>query len=206
MHMGEPIMISVRSRWATTRVNRGRTMSFLCIVAICLVSCNESLPPYAEPKVPFNGVISVRYQSNVQTLSITLTVKSTFDETLQDTAGLTGTLQISMANAPEYSKTVTIDRKIITTYGALDPQTGLLTFDSGDSVTVLYKWNFVTDNGTALPSDVFVQQPDPQFPGRTISPPETFIVTGVVQVFKRFGQVTFSPIQFVMNYDYSASP
>jgi hypothetical protein len=188
------------ARWT----NRKGALYVLCLVAICLIACNETLPPYAEPQTPFSGVIYVRYQSRIQTLTITLTVKSTFDETLQDTAKLAGALQIVLADAPQYSKTVSIDRKNFITYGSLDPQTGLLTVNSGDSLSFVYNWDFVTDNGAVLPTDVFVKQPDPQFPGRTISPPETFIVSGVVQVFTRFGQVTFFPIRFVMNYDYSA--
>lgn len=187
----------------TLRRNRRGTGYVFCMATMCLLSCDEVLPPHTEPQALFRSAIYCHYPSKYQTLALTVTVTNTFDETLQDTARLAGTLEIVMADAPEYRKTITIDRRMFPAYGLYDPQTGIMTVNSGDSLSFVYFWDFFTDNGTYL-RDVFARQPDPKYPGRIVSPPVTFIVSGFIQVFTRFGQVTFSPVRFVMIYDFSA--
>ncbi len=167
-------------------------------------SCDESLPPHNEPGTLFNGAISARYVSKNQTLLINLTVKNIFDETLQDTANLTGSIQIVMSGAPEFHRAITIDRSRLTSRTQINPGSNVLTVNSGDSLTFSYQWDFTTDDNVRLPSDVFVKVPDTQFAGRFVSLPVSFLLSASIQVFTRTSLVTLFPATFVFVYDYSA--
>ena len=181
-------------------------MTIVAIVSLGLsgFSCDEPLPLHTEPGTLFNGVLSVRYISKSQTLLINITVKNIFDETLQDTASLNGSIQIVMSGSPQYQRTIAIDRSNLTSRTQISPGSNILTVISGDSLTFSYQWNFATDNNISLPSDVFVKVPDTQFPGRFVSLPVTFLLSASIQVFTRTGLVTLFPTSFVFVYDYSA--
>lgn len=169
------------------------------------ISCDESLPPHEEPHSLFTGNLRIVYFNNtakgtINELRIYLDARNVFDETLEDSAGLQGTLEIIVARDPVYRKTVMLSSANLVAGGSYDPRTGQLTIDSGDSLTLMYTWNFIDDNGYSIPRDVSGLKKDPQCPTRTYAPPEILIIRGSLLVFRRIGQTTFSPIQYVLNY------
>jgi hypothetical protein len=180
----------------------------LLLVLLLNLSCDESLPSYSIPATIFESSISPLFVKTRDgpRLWVYLTVKNTFDETLQDTASLVGSLEIILARDQSIRKTVAFNRNYIyrnypyPSTPSID-QNNILTFNSGDSLTFLYQWNFMSDNNIFLPQQVFTLTKDPNDPTHLTAAPETFIVRGSVQIFSRIGQVIFEPIDYILYYE-----
>jgi hypothetical protein len=187
--------------------------ALLTLLLSLKLTCNESLPPYSAPGSVFKGSIyprPVTLKGEPQ-LRVLMTAQNIFDETLQDTAKLTGSLEIILASDQSLRKTVTLDTtnllyhyNMILGYPTFSNipslnEHGVLTIDPKDSVSFCYLWNFVTDDNTNLLS-LFHLTPDPRDPFHMLGARTTFIVRGSIQIFTGFGLVAFQPINYILSY------
>jgi hypothetical protein len=89
-------------------------------------------------------------------LDIFITLKSNYEETLQDVALLEGTLMIDWTIAPEERGNIVSRRTAhfgpsqIVHAKKYDSFTRILTIDPGDSIILRYRWNFKMDDSTNL--------------------------------------------------------
>ena len=204
-------MREILTRW----IGRRYSPLLLSVSLALLLSCDESLPPYSVPGVLFKGSIYPEFvkAKSGSALWVFMSVQNTFDETLQDTVQLTGTLEIILARDPTIRKTVTLNQGSLlyhfntilgfptyANYPSINSH-NILTVNSKDSVSFFYSWNFVDDNNVNLPAGVFVMHRDTANTVHIYASPETFIVQGSVQVFKKVGLVILQPVSYVVNYE-----
>ncbi|HTP12546.1 MAG TPA: hypothetical protein VMM37_02925 [Bacteroidota bacterium] len=159
---------------------------------------------YQEPASLFVGTVvpDYRWGNMASTLWIHINIRNTFDETLQGRERLTGTLEVILAREPHCRKTVALINTSVVNSTGVTRQNGQVTINRGDTLKLLYVWDFWDDNGNYLPTDVFHPHGEPGFPDILESDPELFIIRGSFQVFDKNGQLTFQQAEYVLTYYY----
>ncbi len=174
----------------------------LSFVIVTKPSCQEDLPPYRDPSEVFEGHIQGLYVLSAQENAawIFITVKNTFDETLEAPAVIGGTLRIVSSRYPDYRKTLSLNKSHIINARGYDPTTGVLRIDSGDSIRLGYAWNFIDDNGRDLRTQVFQYWGDTtcRALNRRISYQETFLLSAEVKVFDKIPALSIGMTNFSM--------
>ena len=161
------------------------------MLAVFNLSCDESLPPREDPKSLFRGTLKVEFHPGKvyggSELWIYLYAINTFDETLQNNERMKGTLDIVLSRDPDYHRSVSLDWTNLVHGVTRDPRTGQIVVARGDTMMLLYKWDFFDDNGVWLPNSIF----------RGF---ERVIISGVFQVFDKTGLVDFNRIEYEFTY------
>ncbi len=135
-------------------------------------------------------------------------MKNIYEETLQSTAPLKGTIEITWLRYPNVRKTDSIDVSNLVYARSYDRVRGILTLDPGDSIRLEYSWNLVDDNGTFIYNEGENQLTAWKFidtlciaaPRRKIAREETFILKGEFFVFKQAAPARFGPTPFSLCY------
>jgi hypothetical protein len=125
-------------------------------------ACNESLPVYTPPEnvliteiIPLNAVTdSVRYtmrdDNNPNLVRVTLTtpfhgyeiaIVNNYEETIQDDLEIEGNLELAWEEKPELKAVIPITNTSFYD-GDLDPVTGLVTINPGDTIRLRVYWDF----------------------------------------------------------------
>ncbi|MHB1050907.1 MAG: hypothetical protein ACYC09_12575 [Bacteroidota bacterium] len=133
-----------------------------CSTLIGIGSCNESLPVYTPPENvlsieinPLNAETdSVRYSmldnNNPNLVRVTLTspfhgyeiaIVNNYEETIQDDLEIEGNLELSWEEKPELKAVIPITNTSFYD-GDLDPVTGLVTINPGDTIRLRVYWDF----------------------------------------------------------------
>lgn len=155
--------------------------------------CNESLPPYRDPRDVFEATITGVYNGAF------LDVTNSFDETLEGPAILSGEIEIVHATDPSLSKTLEITSANLFTTKNYNSSTGVLRVDPGETLRFRVIWDHDTDSGVDLPSQVFRYWRDPDCTyGRCIAEEVPFVVRGSVTIFEKIGTVTARPNLFAL--------
>lgn len=179
---------------------------FLLTCGVLALSCNESLPPYNDPGHVFEGQLLARYTLtlNENSLKVEFRFTNVFDETLNGVADLQGSGLITLKRKPTVRKTFTITSAHLVS-GKYVPSTRVLTIDPGDTVRLIYTWDFRDDAGNDLRSTEFTYFPDasctmdqPVPVERRIASRETFIISASLSVFNRVTPVVVGPIEYSM--------
>ena len=176
--------------------------------------CAESLPPRSDPVNLFGISITTEYNivNNFGMLDVFITLKSNYEETLQDVALLDGTIMIDWTIAPELRgnivprRTVHIEPSQIVHARKFDNFTRMLTIDPGDSIVLRYRWNFKMDDSTDLYKQLKYQADKgcvlsaggdgpPQY--RRYSPNQPFLISAQVKIFGRSATVYSVPFTVV---------
>ena len=153
--------------------------------------CNESIPPYIDPREVFDGAIAGGY------LRIYVDATNRYDETLEGPAVLTGEVEIVYAADPSLSWKLMLTSANLLTSRNYQPSTGVLRVDAGETLRFLLNWDVIADNGVNLSSQVFRYWEDPDCSsGRCIAEEEAFIARGSVTIFEKTGTITVGPILF----------
>jgi hypothetical protein len=176
---------------------------FLPLVFVCLsLSCDESLPPRNDPTMLLAATLESFYSLGVTTnhLYLTINVRNVYDETIQDTENISGTLEIVLRRNSLYRKTVQLSSSNLLTVSAYNGTTDQLTVDSGESVQLRYAWDFSTDVEGSSPADFFRLYPDVECSSRKFAYKDVFIVKGTVQLFRSVGKVSFGPVDVPLCY------
>lgn len=178
---------------------------FLAIVAAGPL-CNESLPPYINPRDVFSGTVQGAYVLTMSdnSVKIYLNVTNRYDETLEGRALLNGEMEISLAGNPMISKTFSISSSNLLTSRNYNPTTGFLRIDPGETIRFGVSWNLVADNGTDLRTGVFRYWEDTECAARCVAEEEVFVIRGSVDIFEQTNTVVADPALFslchVSNY------
>jgi hypothetical protein len=136
-----------------------RETRLLCLVcgclAVCWLSCDESLPARIEPEnVVIYGVTSSGPSVVVQggevsaNVVFSLTAKNTYDEVISDKARLAGTLTIRLKERPDVAATLEFSRGDLLTNQMLSVNT--LIIQPGQTLVLSRPWSHRTDAGTPL--------------------------------------------------------
>jgi hypothetical protein len=115
---------------------------------------------------------------------------------------LTGILEIILPRDPYYRRTVSLTSDLMVASAGVTRWYDQVTVNLGDTLKLLYKWDFVDDNGNYLPMTVFHMHGEPGFPDILVADPETFLIKGSFQVFDKTGQLTFQSTQYLLTYYY----
>lgn len=168
--------------------------------------CDESLPVYQEPERILDGRIEGAYVLTIQdnSLKVYLKIKNVFDETLQGQAILKGTVEIISARDPQVRKTLVVGPGNIISARGYERNTGRLTIDPGDTITLGVSWDFTADDrGVDLRSNFFQYIKDVTCDSRCLAFTEDFILTGDITVYPQRAPLRMSvnfPVCFVSRW------
>lgn len=158
-----------------------------------LGGCSEHLPAYSDPNDLLAGTLYVQYvTAEHNQVLVTVMVVNKYDETLQDTASLSGTCEITLKRQPNLHKTITLSSKDLQ-WGDYDSTTHLLTMDRGDHLTMALGWDFVCDDSTDLRTSVFRYVEDPSCPLRHIAQVEELDVRLSLKIFAQTPTIELGP-------------
>lgn len=166
---------------------------------IAFGACESELPSYNDPSTVFAGRANGFYSYGVTTnsLSFFLTIKNSFDETLQGKAVLNGQLEIIPLRNSSYRRTFSLSDANLNYARNYNSTSKILTIDPGDSIQFRVSWSFMADNGVDLRNSFFRYFPDTSCNVRTIALPEAFSIHGEMKVFDRIPATTATMSEFV---------
>lgn len=171
-------------------------------VMILIGSCNESLPPYEDPRLYLQGSILETYilahQNNY--MGVHVRIANVFDETLEGPVQLQGQVQIRSARDPSIVKTVSLNVLNLTKAKRYDASSSRLTIDPGDTIQLSYSWDFIDDNGRDLRTSFFRFFADTTCPYRCLAYTEDFRLSGQVTVFSGRPSVQLKESTFSLCY------
>ncbi|HEY6950936.1 MAG TPA: hypothetical protein VI758_00945 [Bacteroidota bacterium] len=186
----------------TITANEGRccTTLYLLALAVCLCSCNESLPPRQDPQNVFGQGARAQYICSdvANNVLIDIALTNNFDETLSDTVHFSGTVVVTSERDPSVHKTFALSLSNLV-HGIYDSRSGVLTINPGDSVVIRVIWSLDDDAGASLSSTLFHYHVDPDCAGRLVSSPETFSIVSRTRLFAPLG-LTESRTVFQMSH------
>jgi len=186
------------------RLRNNRTILVTPLIA-CLafiLACDESLPPRNDPSRLFRGSADTKYSLlwNENALRIGINIVNIYDETIQTSVNMVGTVKISLVRNKIYQKTITMNVSNLVSTKFYNSLTKELTLDPGDSIRFIYTWNFVDDNDDNLPQDVFHYYGDVSCPGRSLANSESFLISGSFQIIEKLGTFPLNPVVFNLCY------
>jgi hypothetical protein len=179
------------------------TFFFLLFLGILAGSgCDESLPPRDNPDIIFKGDISSSYvyAPTENDCLFIIDVTNSYHETIQDTAAVKGTLEVTLKRDVRYHKTFHLTLQNFLGPFVYDPLRNLFTIDPGKKASFSATWNFIDDNGVDLTTSLFTYMTDPTCPQRYISESETFILKGSIQILHGGEIIPFGPKEFKVSY------
>ncbi len=166
---------------------------------IAFGACEPELPPYNDPSTVFTAKVYGIYSLNVTTnsLSLNVTIKNSFDETLQGKAVFNGQFEIIPLRNSSYRRSFSLSDANLAYARNYNSASKILTIDPGDSVQFRVSWDFMADNGVDLRNSFFRYFPDATCSGRTIALPEVFSIHSEMLVFDRIPAITATMSGFV---------
>jgi hypothetical protein len=181
---------------------------FLNTLLIFFLACDESLPPRNDPSILFDGIINSKYTLlwNQNSLQIEVGLINIYDETIQANANIAGTVEVILLRNNSLKKTIHFDVSNLSTPKFYNPTTQEITINPGDTIKFLYVWNFIGDNNTNFPEDVFHSYEDLTCPGRFLAHSESFILTGSFQILEKLNSVRLKPAVLNLCYVYRYVP
>jgi len=180
--------------------------SLLLSTSFLFPVCEEVLPRYEDPRDLLSGTMRGQYvlSSVDNSLKVFLTVKNDFDETIEGPAVLRGSIVIASARDPNVRKSFSLTASNLISTRQFNATTGVLTFDSGDSLGFLVSWDFrADDRNTNLRTSFFRFIVDPSCNSRCLTQPEDFTLTGEVTIFNKIATVRANalfPVCYVSNW------
>lgn len=191
---------------------------FIIIVVLLLTSCDESLPPRDEPNEFLAAACRCDFSKNDGTLPyllILVSVRNVYSETFSQTADIAGSMVIEWKDHPQQQRHAAISINDLTfngpwgapieTHSSYNPRTNTITIPPGDSISLLYTWNYRTDDGHDLQRS-FHYAPDPYDGTRLISDRETFVISAGVRLFKNTPYSYSPPILYSEVHLYTPPP
>lgn len=147
------------------RIRRSDGCVAVCIIGIFLIlmKCEESLPSYQSP----SDLLAIRQMQaevgGVERSTLVFDIKgvNNYDDTLQDTARVSGTLDVWFPSHENWRITLPITNADLKPPSRLIGR--LLTIDPGDTFRVQVSWNLLLQSG----EDILVQIPDDYFYEKT---------------------------------------
>jgi hypothetical protein len=179
--------------------------------------CDETLPPRIEPgkflkaslHVKPNSVVNVFIDSNAVSIPITingpsgsleLSLKSLFNEVLEEKPFISGTADVWLTSQPTV-RTKVIFTEVNVEYPYIEPN-GYLTMVPGDSLAMAKQWTHIADNGRGFWN--FVQLRNRvDGTGRFYfeSAPVRFTAVATVQAFENVPAEKTEPYEFSLVYN-----
>lgn len=195
---------------------------FLILVLAFFSGCEDLLPPYDNPSEMLQGSVRVTaeeriYYSHVdyndpvlliRTLSyssasaqIDIGVTNIFDETLEDVAAVSGTLEIFSEEHPEYKATINLNEQQLIT-PAITPGTNILMIHSGQTIWFRTTWRYRLDDG--MPLFLYVDRVD-EGQKRKHSPVR-MVARAIVRIFKDVNPVRTPDYAFPLVFEGTIIP
>ncbi len=163
---------------------------FVLVTCFTLFGCDETLPGYRDPRDVFTGKPAGRYvhSRTENSVRIDLFVVNTFDETLEARGILEGTGTIAPKRDLSFTKTFKVTAANWAR-GKYNPLNGRLTMNPGDTLVLIYTWDYRDDLGRDLRESFFRYTPDPACTLRRISDMELFALRFRLKVFDKVAEV-----------------
>ncbi|MCI0706808.1 MAG: hypothetical protein L0Y80_04890 [Ignavibacteriae bacterium] len=153
-------------------------------------SCDEQLPAYNDPEQLLSGEMSGLYEIGVNpaaenNMAAFFTVTNIYDETLEDTVDIVGSIEIRSQRNPHIRRTIPISPdKLYAGVQYYDPATKILKLDPGRSITFAVTWDFVVDDRGVDPrGELFIFFGELVCEYRCYAMPEELVLTGEVILF-----------------------
>ena len=172
--------------------------SLLLIVIACSMSCDESLPPYLDPRNVFQATVRAQYilAINDNSVLVFFVARNSYEETFQGPGVLSGTLKLTSRRDVTVQKTFELTAANLTHSTNYNSGNGILTVDPKDSVVFLARWNLTDDGGRDLREFFFSYRTDPTCTLRQIAREEIFVMQGSVKLYDKIETVSSRPTEF----------
>ena len=156
------------------------------IALLLLLSCDEHLPPRDDP----NDLLSARMETTWSLTSLEnriylrLVLTNSYDEVIEGTLEVDGSITIALARNQSYSRTFPLGTAQIDDAPVYNPGTGYMLIPPGASMSFLIGFDWRDDTGRDVRA-VMEYVVDPGCNLRKVAERETFIVHGEAKLFKR---------------------
>lgn len=195
-------------------MNKTNVIFLLLSLLLILCGCEETLPLRNDPTNALTASVRTLYVYNTpieHSFYFFLVVKNNYDETIEAKAAIGGKLRIKWRPPADYTvgfvdeKNVEFTLKDIQT-GNYNEKNGLLLIGPGDSLVLMYRWDFVTDDKTDMllkfryyvDKECFVSgYPNRAKVYRQVSEKQVFEVTANVRLFTQTAMLYAQP--YVVN-------
>ncbi len=188
-------------------------MNFVMAGAFTLLGpCDEPLPPYSEPELILEGAMRTQYicaWASGNRMVAYLDVTNVYDETLDDTVRLEGTIAFRSVRMPDIKRTFAIGPDEISSGTGYNPITRRLTLDPGETLVFSVSWDLsYDDTGVDRRSELFTFYDDPLCNDRErcIAVREEFIISGEVVVFGQRAPVKATMVFPLCYYSAALAP
>lgn len=184
-------------------MNIRTSLTYILVALTSLaLSCKEPLPAYKDPTDLFSGVLRIGYLYGTPPANIfriQMVIFNDFDETFEGRTLFEGEIEIVLARKPEVKKTLflSVDNLI---QGRYNGGSRVLIFNPRDSVRLGVTWEFDDDRGADLRETEFIYSTDRYCPQRKIAKEETFLVSGILKLYDRTGEIKFGPVLYSLCY------
>ncbi len=188
------------------------------VPALIALNCDEALPPREEPRIVLTAVLGVnpgRYRFRVYTptdstqppvyasnpATVYIQVTNTYDEVLEDSLGVDGTVELWDTRRPNMLGTVSLrGAAIIPTFAV---NNGLLTLEAQARITVKTAWNHMTVNGGGPMWKGLELYPDTNAWGEPFYYTDTILVAARARLtlFKKLGVVETPLVEVPLSYE-----
>ncbi len=138
------------SLFQKVKIRRSLPVPLLIAGIIALFTCEESLPTYADPRdlLALTGMTAEVTGFQRSFLTVHIKGVNRYDDTLQDTARVNGSLRVWFPSHDQWRIILPINNKNIedpTQYNGL-----LLTLEPGDTFHLQISWNLVAEDSTDI--------------------------------------------------------
>ena len=184
------------------RFSRTFVLISTAVFWIAFGACESELPPYNDPSTVLTAKIYGIYSLNISTNSVSLfvTIRNSFDETLQGKVVFDGQLEIIPLRNPAYRRSFSLSDANLAYAKNYNSAAKVVSIDPGDSIQFRVSWDFFADNGVDLRTALFRNFSDATCNGRTIALPEVFSIHGEMLVFDRIPAISATMSEFIFCY------
>lgn len=137
---------------------------------------------------------------DVNAVNVYLTVTNVFNETFQERATISGSIEIVSARDASVRKAFLLNSNDVAIAKGYDRLTGILTISPNDSIRMGVLWDLIDDHGRDLRQDFFSYVQDPTCPFRRLAYTEDFILTGNLKLYNQTAPVVIGPALYSLCY------
>jgi len=177
-------------------MNKKTAIHFIAVSVLCILACDESLPPYEQPEntLAITRVIATQgtIGSGIPILNVYLQGENQYEETFDDTVSATGEVLITWKDRPSLFATLPLSNANFT--GTTPIQGSRLTLDPGDTFSMQTVWYFYTDSREYI-IDLMDYSNNDVRGDYEFSRPEIFTIEVELTVYSQTGRLAFGPTE-----------
>ena len=177
-------------------MNKKTAIHFIAVSVVCILACDESLPPYEQPEntLVITEVLATQgtIGSGIPILNVYLWGGNQYEETFDDTVSVSGHVRITWSDQPDLVSTLRLSNGNFT--GTTPIQGSRLTLDPGDTFSMKTVWYFYSDSGEYI-IDLMDYSNNDVRGNYEYSKPEIFVIEVELLIYRQIGRIESEPLE-----------